>query len=91
MANKGDVVTALTPVGEIIGRYKEKDNDGIILDSPRTFVQTDQGMGFAPGICMTGEANTKEAKIYSNMIVAIVKSSDEVEKAWMQATTGLVI
>ena len=48
-------------------------------------------MGFAPGISMTGEPNTKEAKVYRNMIVAIVESSDEVQKAWLQATTGLVI
>lgn len=91
MANKGDVVTVLTPVGEIVGRYKEKDDGGITLESPRTFVQTEQGMGFAPGISMTGAPNTKEAKVYRNMIVAIVESSDEVEKAWLQATTGLVI
>jgi len=86
-----DVVTLLTPVGEIIGRIKDESETEVILESPRTFVQTEQGMGFAPGICMTGEQNPREAAINKSLIVAIVKSNSEVEKSWQQQTSGIVL
>ena len=91
MANVNDVVTLLTPVGEIVGRFKSQTDTRITLDSPRTFVQTEQGMGFAPGICMTGKHNIDSAEINKGMVVSMIPSSDEVEKAWMQATSGLVL
>ena len=51
-------------------------------------IQSQQGMGFAKGICVTGEMDPKEVTFQSYVFVA--DTNDEIIKAWRQATSGLV-
>ena len=86
---KGDVVVAMTMAGEIVGKYVRESESGITLEEPRTLIQGEQGMGFAKGLCMSGKLDPKIATI-SNYVF-VTECSDEFEKAWRQATSGLII
>ena len=85
------VVTVVTPMGEVVGRVKEYSGESIVLENPRLFVQTQQGAGFAQGVSMTGEIDPKEVAFYFSNILCIVDTSSDAEKAWIQATSGIVL
>lgn len=86
-----DVVTLVTAGGEMVGRLKEDNDMGITLESPRAFVQTEKGVGFAPSVCLTGEREPKEITFNRSGVILMCNSSEEVSKMWLQATTGLVV
>ncbi len=88
---KGEVVTLVTVLGEIVGRLKESDFETVTLSDPRLFVQQDDGAGFAPGICMTGESKPDELVFRQNAILAIVPTHADLIKGWSQATSGIVL
>ena len=53
---KGEVVTLVTMMGEIVGRLKEETDSGYALENPRLFVPGENNAGgFAPGLSMTGK------------------------------------
>lgn len=89
MLDKGDIVTVLTVAGEFVGKLKN-DNIGIavVLENPRMLVQNQQGMGFAHGVCVTGEQNPKSVEFKS--YVFVTPTNSEVASAWRQATSGLI-
>lgn len=88
---KGEVVTLVTHVGEIIGRVVEDNVDSIELSDPRLFVNQAEGSGLAPGICMTGVTDPSGAVFYKGSIVAVVATAPELEKAWQQQTSGIIL
>lgn len=88
---KGEICTVVTIMGEIVGRIKEIDNAFVTVESPRLFVNTAEGMGFAPGVCASGEHDAKEISINMHSIVTITKTHAEIERGWVQQTSGIVI
>jgi len=86
---KGDIVVAMTMAGEIVGKYVKESESGITLEDPRTLIQNEQGMGFAKGLCMSGKLDPKTATIAN--YIFIVEANDEFERAWRQATSGLIV
>ena len=90
---KGEVVTVVSMMGEVVGRLKEETTNGYVLESPRLFVpaQGENGGGFAPGLSMTGEQNTDEAVINKAVTMTVVKTHEGVAKGWIEATSGLVM
>lgn len=90
---EGQVVTLITPVGEMIGRLKSETTNTMVLKDPRLFVTggaDGSGSGLAPGICMTGETNPTEVEFQKSGIVGVVKTHPDLEKGWMQATSGII-
>lgn len=87
--NKGDVITAMTMAGEIVGKFVSEEGGTLTLEDPRTLIQNEQGVGFARGLCMTGELDPDQALI-SNFIF-LIKTEAEFEKAYRQAVSGLVL
>ena len=86
---KNDIITVMTLAGEFVGKF-EGDDNGLELSDPRTVVQGPEGqMGFARGICQTGVENPKE--IAFNDFMFITPCNEEVENAYRQATSGLVM
>jgi hypothetical protein len=88
---KGEVVTLVTHVGEVIGRVASFEGDRIVLDHPRLFVNQEGGSGLAPGICMTGVQDPKEGVFFKGSVVAVVATADELVKAWQQQTSGIIL
>jgi hypothetical protein len=89
---ENQIVTVVTAAGEVIGRLSSADSHSYIeVESPRMFVPSEQGYGFAPGICMTGEPNPKSAVITINNVITVQKCHPELAASWIQQTTGLVV
>jgi len=87
----GTLVTLVTAGGEMVGRYIGQDEDSIQIESPRAFVQTEQGVGFAPSVCLTGKREPEMVAFSKYQVILIVETNAEIEKLWLQATTGLVV
>ena len=89
---KGEVVTVLTMMGEVIGRLKEETSTGYVIESPRLFVPgEDNRGGFAPGLSMTGSQEPGQATINKAVTLTVLKTHSDVEAGWVQATSGIVI
>lgn len=85
------IVTVLTNVGEFVGKLKSEDSSKVVLEDPRMLIHAEQGMGFAHGVCVTGETNPKEVSFYQGGIVFVTKTNEDIEKAYRQAVSGLLI
>lgn len=88
---KGTVVSLVTLTGEFVGKFDEETSTGIVLTKPRMLVHGEQGMGFAHGVCATGKADVESVSFYTGGIVLMTESNDDIEKAYIQATSGIVI
>jgi len=74
-----------------VGRFVHEDDEIIVLENPRAFVQTEKGVGFAPSVCLTGQPKPESVGFYKTSVILATPTSAEVEKLWIQATTGLVV
>lgn len=83
------VVCVVTPNGDIIGKLLESSETSLLLESPRGFMQTEKGFGFLPSVSV-GCAEVKEARYILAMVLTVTAAHPEIEKAWRQATTGLI-
>jgi hypothetical protein len=86
---KGDVVTVLTVSGEYVGKFKSQTENTVEITDPRMLVQTQEGMGFAAGVCVTGKRDVNE--IVFNQFIFMTETNEEIEKAYRQATSGIVM
>ena len=87
----GVLFTLVTAGGEMVGSFMHEDDEIIVLEKPRAFVQTEKGVGFAPSVCLTGQAKPESVGFYKSGVILATPTSNEVEKLWIQATTGLVV
>lgn len=90
---KGEVVTLVTIMGEVVGRLKEEDDQGFVVESPRLFVPSGEGAqgGFAPGVSMTGLQDLKEAHFNRGVVLTVIPSHEVIEKSWIEITSGLIV
>ena len=88
--NKRDIVTVATVVGEFVGKYLDQDDHGIMLEDPRMIVNTPEGMGFARGICQTGEENPNGVTLFKTNILFITETNDAVQSSYRQFTSGII-
>lgn len=87
---KNDIVTVITLAGEVVGKYAGDSTDGTVtLEDPRMLVQNEHGIGFAHGVCVTGENNPTSIKF--QQYVFVTPTGETYEKAYRQATSGLVL
>lgn len=89
--NQNDIVTVLTPIGEVIGRFKGESDTVFTIEKPRMLMQTQQGMGFAPGICMSADPKAEDVDIQKTQVLAVVPSVKEIADGWVQATSRIVL
>ena len=85
---KGDVVSVISSAGEFVGKYKDSGASSFVLDDPRMVIQTQEGMGFARGVAVTGEENPEN--MVFNSYVFVAKSNDKVTEAHANATGSIV-
>jgi hypothetical protein len=88
---KGDVVSLVTLTGEFVGKYEDRSPTGVMIKDPRMLVHGEQGMGFAHGVCATGQKDVKEVEFFSGGIVFMTPSNADIEKAYRQAVSGLIL
>lgn len=88
---KNDVITVISVAGEYVGKLVKKDDNNVILADPKMLVQGENGVGFANGICVTGEERPETMTFYNGGIVFITPTSDAVISAYHEATSGLIV
>ena len=87
---KGKIVSLVTLAGEYIGKYMHENNGNITLENPRMLVNTPDGkVGFARGICMTGQENPKTGMFYAGGVVIVTETNPDFASAYTEAVTGL--
>lgn len=85
-----DVITVVCAAGEFVGKFVEQNESGLVLKDPRMLVTGhDGGMGFARGICMTGEENPNSVTF--NTYIFATPCNDDIVKAFTEATSGIII
>lgn len=85
-----EIVCVVTPNGDIIGKLISEDDSLVTLSDPRGFVQTQEGVGFAPSVSLGCEHEPSEVSFNKAMVITVTKTHPEIEKAWRQQTSGLV-
>jgi len=87
---KGKIVSLVTLAGEYIGKYMHENNGNITLENPRMLVNAPDGkVGFARGICMTGQENPKTGMFYAGGVVIVTETNPDFASAYTEAVTGL--
>lgn len=86
--SNGDVVTVMTVSGEFVGKLVSNDGDTVTLDDPRYVTATEQGMGFAGGIAMTGVKEPKQVTLHN--IAFVTETNEEVISAYRTTVSGLI-
>lgn len=86
--NVGDMVTVVTLSGEYVGELTVIDDVKVGLKNPRMIVQSQQGMGFARGIAVTGAENPTDVEFRS--VVFITEPNEDIVNAWKEATGAIV-
>tara|TARA_B110000208_G_C11788272_1_gene436429 strand:- start:2542 stop:2832 length:291 start_codon:yes stop_codon:yes gene_type:complete len=83
----GEVVSIVTVSGEYIGILDTESLSGgeVIIENPRMLIATDEGVGFAKGVCMTGMADVKMVRFKD--YVFLTRTNAEFAKAYKEATT----
>lgn len=88
--NTGDIVTVIANNGmEYVGKLKEETATGVVIEDPRMIVANEQGMGFANGIAMTGVKDPKT--VVFRQVIFLTPTNEEVQSAWRQATSGIML
>ena len=89
---KGKVVSLVTLAGEYIGKFVNESDGNITLENPRMLVNTPDGkVGFARGICMTGNENPKQGMLYAGGVAIVTETNPEFAAAYTEAVTGLAV
>ena len=87
---KGKIVSLVTLAGEYIGKFMHENNGNITLENPRMLVNAPDGkVGFARGICMTGQENPKTGMFYAGGVVIVTETNPDFASAYTEAVTGL--
>jgi len=87
---ESEVVSVVTSNGDIVGKLKQATDSMVILEDPRGFVQTQDGVGFAPSVSIGCDHELPEVTFNMAMVLTITKTHEEIEKAWRQQTSGIV-
>jgi len=88
----GQIVVLMTPIGEIVGRFKTGSENWVELKDPRLFFASGEGQGgFTPGVSQIGVSEPDSSPFSTSQIITIQIARDEVAQAWQQVTTGLVV
>lgn len=87
---KGDIVTVMTGVGEYIARLDQIDGGAVHVQDPRLIVKSPDGqIGFGRGVCMSAVENPKTLTFTD--VIFVVQTNESFEKAWIEATSGIIV
>ena len=75
------IKTVVTNYGEYIGDIDE-GADVIVIKKPKMVIQTQEGFGFAKGVCVTSVESPEEISIQKSNVVLVVNTHADVAKAY---------
>ncbi len=76
------LVSVVTPAGEFVGKLQSQSSSYVTLKDPKMIVHAeDKQMGFARGVCLTGQENPESVTFYSGGIILMTPSNSEIESS----------
>ena len=85
-----EVVTVVTVSGEYVGRLQSTNSNGAItIKDPRMLIHGEQGVGFARGICMTSDEDTRSVAF--QQYVFVTETNQDFSKEYTRATSGIIL
>lgn len=82
-----DIKTVVTTYGEYIGDMTYESGDTITLSKPKMVIQSQEGFGFAKGVCVTSIEAPDEIIIRKTAVILIVDTHADVVQAYEDATS----
>ena len=80
------IKTVISTYGEYIGDVDE-GADVVVIKKPKMVIQSEQGFGFAKGVCVTSVESPEEIVIKKPQVVLVVDTHEDVAKAYEEATS----
>ena len=75
------IKTVVTTYGEYIGDIDE-GADVIVIKKPKMVIQTQEGFGFAKGVCVTSVESPEEVSVKKTAVILVVDTNEDVKKAY---------
>lgn len=88
MFKSGTVVTAVTPVGEFIGKFVEFNNGILTLEKPKGVGQTQEGIGLMDGVCVSGKPHPDQVQFMN--VVLITDTNTEIANGYLKSIGGVL-
>ena len=88
MFKSGTVVTAVTPVGEFVGKFVEFNNGVLTLEKPKGVGQTPEGIGLMDGVCVSGKPRPEQVQFMN--VVLITDTNTEIANGYLQSIGGIL-
>ena len=82
-----DIKTVVTTYGEYIGELTYESGDIITLSKPKMVIQSQEGFGFAKGVCVTSVESPDEVDFRKSNVVFSIDTHEDVKKAYEEATS----
>ena len=82
-----DITTVVTTYGEYIGELTYESGDIITLSKPKMVIQSQEGFGFAKGVCVTSVESPDKVDFRKSNVVLKVDTHEDVKKAYVDATS----
>ena len=80
------IKTVVTTYGEYIGDIEE-GADVIRMKNAKMVIQSENGFGFAKGVCVTSVESPEEIIIKKPQVIMVVDTHADIIKAYEDATT----
>jgi len=91
MIEKDTLVSLVTPAGEFVGKLESQSSAYVTLRNPKMIIHTaDKQMGFARGVCLTGEENPELTTFYAGGIILMTPSNDGIVSAYTKMTSEII-
>ena len=89
----GDVIVCVSIVGEICGRLKEIKESSVVLESGRLFIpgRDSSSGGFSPSVGMIVKPLMDVVEVQLGGVVSVCPCHPEIEAAWIEYTTGIIV
>ena len=75
------IKTVVTNYGEYIGDIDE-GADVVVIKKPKMVIQTQEGFGFAKGVCVTSVESPEEVSVKKTAVILVVDTNEDVKKAY---------
>tara|TARA_R100000081_G_C4672587_1_gene93345 strand:- start:5 stop:271 length:267 start_codon:yes stop_codon:yes gene_type:complete len=78
------IKTVVSTYGEFIGDVDE-GADVVVIKKPKMVIQSEQGFGFAKGVCVTSVESPEQISLQKSNVILVVDTHEDVKKAYEES------
>ena len=80
------IKTVVSTYGEYIGDIVE-DADVVVIKKPKMVIQSEQGFGFAKGVCVTSVESPEQVSIQKSNVILVLDTHPDIIKAYEESNS----